>query len=53
VFGSAKSEDNLPAKDNELMRESCDLSIVHRKSDQKRAEAEEIDRQLDELDKRA
>ena len=40
--------------DTQLMQESYDLSTVNRKkSDQKRAEAEEIGRQLDELDKQA
>ncbi len=52
MFG--KSKDKLQAKYNKLMQESYDLSIVNRKkSDQKRAEAEEIGRQLDELEKQA
>ena len=51
---SGNSQDKLQAKYNKLMQESYDLSTVNRKkSDQKRAEAEEIGRQLDELDKQA
>lgn len=52
MFG--KSKDKLQAKYNKLMQESYDLSTVNRKkSDQKRAEAEEIGRQIDELEKQA
>jgi len=52
MFGNNK--DKLKAKYNKLMQESYDLSTVNRKrSDQKRSEAEEIGRQLDELDKQA
>lgn len=54
MFGSGKSKDQLQAKYNRLMQESHDLSTANRKkSDQKRAEAEEIGRQLDELEKQA
>ena len=54
MFGSRNSKDKLQAKYNKLMQESYDLSTVNRKkSDQKRAEAEEIGRQLDELEKQA
>ena len=52
MFGFGSSKDKLQAKYNKLMQESYDLSTVNRKkSDQKRAEAEEIGRQLDELDR--
>ena len=52
MFGSGNSKDTLQAKYNKLMQESYDLSTVNRKkSDLKRAEAEEIGRQLDELEK--
>jgi len=52
MFGSGNSKDKLQAKYNKLMQESYDLSTVNRKkSDQKRAEAEEIGRQMDELEK--
>ena len=52
MFGSENSKDKLQSKYNKLMQESYDLSTVNRKkSDQKRAEAEEIGRQLDELEK--
>jgi len=52
MFGNNK--DKLKTKYNKLMQESYDLSTVNRKrSDQKRSEAEEIGRQLDELDKQA
>lgn len=51
MFGSGNSKEKLQAKYSKLMQESHDLSTVNRKkSDQKRAEAEEIGRQLDELD---
>ena len=54
MFVSANSKDKLQAKSNKLMQESYDLSTVNRKkSDQKRAEAEEIGRHLDELEKQA
>lgn len=47
----ANRKDKLQAQYNKLMQESYDLSTVNRKkSDQKRAEAEEIGRQLDELE---
>ena len=54
MFGSGNSKDKLQAKYNKLMQESYELSTVNRKkSDQKRAEAEEIGRQIDELEKQA
>ena len=54
MFGSGNNEEKLQAKYNKLMQEAYDLSTVDRKkSDLKRAEAEEISRQLDELDKQA
>ena len=50
MFGSGNSKDKLQAKYNKLMQESYDLSTVNRKkSDQKRAEAEAIGRQLDQM----
>lgn len=54
MFGSGNSKEKLQAKYNKLMQESYDLSTVNReKSDLKRAEAEEIGRQLDAWEKRA
>lgn len=54
VFGSGNSKEKLQAKYSKLMQESFDLSTVNRKkSDQKRAEAEEIGRQIDELEKQS
>ena len=54
MFGFGKSKNKLQAKYNKLMQESYDLSTVDRKkSDEKRAEAEKISRQLDELEKQA
>jgi len=54
MFGSANSKEKLQEKYNKLMQESYDLSTVNRKkSDLKRAEAEEIGKQLDELEKKA
>jgi hypothetical protein len=54
MFGSANSKEKLQEQYNKLMQESFDLSTVNRKkSDLKRAEAEEIGRQLDELEKQA
>lgn len=51
-FGSKNKQAKLQAKYNRLMQESYDLSTSNRKlSDDKRAEAEEIARQLDELEK--
>lgn len=53
MFGSGSNKDKLQAKYNKLMQESYDLSTVNRKkSDLKRAEAEEVGRQLDELEKK-
>ncbi len=53
MFGSGNSKDKLQEKYNKLMQESFDLSTVNRKkSDLKRAEAEEVGKQLDELDKK-
>lgn len=52
MFGSGNDKDKLQAKYNKLMQEPYDLSpVIRKKSDQKRAEAEEIGRQLDELEK--
>ena len=51
MFGFGKKKDKLQAKYNKLMQESYDLSTIDRKkSDLKRAEAEAIGRQLDELE---
>ena len=53
MFGFGNSKDKLQKKYNKLMQEAYELSTVNRKqSDQKRAEAEEIGRQLDELEKK-
>ena len=52
MFGSGNSKAKLQEKYNKLMQESFDLSTVNRKkSDLKRAEAEEIGKQLDDLEK--
>ena len=54
MFGASNSREKLQEKYNKLMQESYKLSIVNRKkSDLKRAEAEEVGKQLDELDKKA
>ncbi len=54
MFGTSDSRDKLQEKYNKLMQESYELSTVNRKkSDLKRAEAEEIGKQLDELDKKS
>ncbi len=54
MFGSANNKEKLQEQYNKLMQESFDLSTVNRKkSDLKRAEAEEIGRQLDELEKQS
>ena len=54
MFGSGNSKETLQKKYNQLMQESFDLSTVNRKkSDLKRAEAEEIGKQMDELEKKA
>ncbi|QDT62704.1 hypothetical protein SV7mr_52550 [Stieleria bergensis] len=54
MFGSANSKVKLQTKYNKLMQEAYDLSTVNRKkSDQKRAEAEEIGQQLDELERQS
>ena len=54
MFGFGNQKDKLREKYSKLMQESFDLSTVNReKSDQKRAEAEEVGKQLDALDKRA
>lgn len=54
MFGSANRKEKLQEQYNKLMQESYDLSTVNRKkSDLKRAEAEEIGKQLDELEKKA
>lgn len=53
MFGSGNSKEKLQKQYNKLMQESFDLSTVNRKkSDIKRAEAEEIGKQLDELEKK-
>lgn len=53
MFGSSNRKEKLQEKYNKLMRESYELSTFNRKkSDLKRAEAEEIGKQLDELDKK-
>jgi len=53
MFGSGNSKEKLQEKYNKLMQESFDLSTINRKkSDLKRAEAEEVGKQLDELDKK-
>lgn len=54
MFGSSSSREKLQEKYNKLMQEAYELSTVNRKkSDLKRAEAEEVGKQLDELDKKA
>ena len=54
MFGSGNNKEKLQNKYNQLMQESFDLSTVNRKkSDLKRAEAEEIGKQMDELEKKA
>lgn len=54
MFGSSTSKEKLQEKYNKLMQEAYELSTVNRKqSDLKRAEAEEIGKQLDELDKKS
>ncbi len=54
MFGSGNQKEKLQEKYNKLMQESFDLSTVNRKkSDMKRAEAEEIGKQLDELERKA
>lgn len=53
MFESGTGKEKLQEKYNKLMQESFDLSTVNRKkSDLKRAEAEEVGKQLDELDKK-
>jgi hypothetical protein len=50
MFGFGNREEKLQAKYSSLMQEAYDLSTVNRKkSDLKRAEAEEIGRQLEQL----
>lgn len=54
MFGWGKSKEKLQAKYNKLMQQSYELSTVDRKkSDEKRAEAEEIGRQIDDLEKQS
>lgn len=54
MFGTGDTKEKLQKKYNMLMQESYELSTVNRKkSDLKRAEAEEVGKQLDELDKKA
>ena len=50
MFGFGNREEKLQEKYSSLMQEAYDLSTTNRKkSDLKRAEAEEIGRQLEEL----
>jgi hypothetical protein len=53
MFGSSgNSREKLQEKYNQLMEESYRLSHINRKkSDLKRGEAEEVGKQLDELEK--
>lgn len=52
-WGSGNSKEKLQKKYNQLMQESFELSTVNRKqSDLKRAEAEKVGKQLDELEKK-
>lgn len=54
MSGSGESKEKLQEKYNKLMQESFDLSTVNRKrSDLKRAEAEAIGKQLDDMDRQA
>ncbi len=54
MFGSGNSKEKLQEKYNKLMQESFDLSTVNRKkSDIKRGEAEEIGKQLDDLERQS
>ncbi len=51
MFGRRSKKEKLQAKYNKLLQESFELSTVNRKqSDLKRAEADEIARQIDELE---
>lgn len=50
MFGFGNREEKLQQKYSSLMQEAYELSTVNRKkSDLKRAEAEEIGRQLEQL----
>lgn len=50
MFGFGNREEKLREKYSSLMQEAYDLSTVNRKkSDLKRAEAEEVGRQLEKL----
>lgn len=54
MFGSGNNKEKLQEKYNKLMQESFDLSTINRKkSDLKRAEAEEVGKEIDELEKKA
>ena len=54
MFGSGNNKAKLQEKYNKLMQEAYELSTVNRKkSDFKRGEAEEIGKQLDELEKKS
>jgi hypothetical protein len=54
MFGSSDSKEKLQEKYSKLMQEAYDLSTVNpKKSDLKRAEAEEVGKQLDELEKKS
>jgi len=53
MFGSGNNKEKLQEKYNMLLQESFDLSTANRKkSDMKRAEAEEIAKQIDELEEK-
>lgn len=52
MFGLGNKKDKLQKKYEKLMQESYDLSTVDRKkSDLKRVQAEEVGKQIDELEK--
>lgn len=54
MFGASSNKETLQKKYNKLMQEAYELSTVNRKkSDLKRAEAEEIGKKLDEMEKKA
>ena len=54
MFGSSSEKDKLQQKYNKLLEEAYELSRTNRKkSDMKRGEAEEIAKQIDELEKKS
>lgn len=54
MFGLRSKKARLQAKYNKLLQEAYELSTVDRKkSDNKRAEAEELGREIDALDTKA